>query len=137
MTPVKVVVDANIAFKILISANPEFRARLTPSTNAELFSPKFIIVEMFKHKDRIVRAAGHGEEEFSASLGTLVNRIEFVNEDLISVGTWMEARRLCQGIDPKDAPYVALPLHLEGPLWTEDTELKSGLAARGFNSFWP
>ena len=48
----------------------------------------------------------------------------------------MEAYRLCRGIDEKDTPYVALTLHLDGRLWTEDAELKSGLKARGFNRWF-
>jgi predicted nucleic acid-binding protein len=48
----------------------------------------------------------------------------------------MEARRLCRDIDPKDAPFIAMTLHLDGRLWTEDDELKVGLRARGFERFF-
>ncbi len=39
----------------------------------------------------------------------------------------MEARRLCKDVDPKDAPFDALTLHLDGRLWTGDAELIAGL----------
>ena len=52
------------------------------------------------------------------------------------MGDWLEARRLCLGVDEKDTPFVALAIHLSAPLWTEDQELKEGLHAKGFNSFF-
>jgi predicted nucleic acid-binding protein len=136
MTPEKVVVDANIAFKALISGRPDLHARFAQSSNAQFYSPKFFLVELFKYKARIVEASGISEEEFLSSLRTLVNRVEFVSEDAIAIGTWAEAHRLCAEVDPKDAPYLALTLHLDGLLWTADTELIAGLEARGFRRFW-
>ena len=35
----------------------------------------------------------------------------------------LEACRLTKDVDPKDAPYVALTLHLGAKLWTDDAEL--------------
>jgi len=48
----------------------------------------------------------------------------------------MEARRLCRDVDLKDTPFVALALHLDGPLWTGDHLLKAGLKAKGFDRFF-
>ena len=48
----------------------------------------------------------------------------------------MQARRLCEGVDLKDTPFVALALHLDARLWTDDEELKVGLRARGFDQFF-
>jgi len=42
----------------------------------------------------------------------------------------MEARRLCHEVDENDNPYLALTLHLDGRLWTDDAELKAGLRAK-------
>ncbi len=66
----------------------------------------------------------------------LVARIEFVTEANIPVGIWMEAHRLCSDVDEKDTAFVALTLHLDGQLWTDDEELKAGLRAKGFNRFF-
>ena len=52
------------------------------------------------------------------------------------MGTWMRARRLCDGVDLKDTPFVALALHLDANLWTVDQELKRGLRAKGFDQFF-
>lgn len=131
-----VVVDANLAFKALVSGRGDLRDRLNPSASIHFFSPRFLFVELFKHKERLARAARVGEDELLEALHTLVTRLEFVTESNIAIGTWMEAHRLCHDVDEKDTPYVALTLHLDGRLWTEDDELKRGLRAKGFDRFY-
>lgn len=83
-----------------------------------------------------MNSTGLPEPDLLAALQTLLSRIEFVSEDNIAIGTWVEAHRLCREIDANDTPYVALALHLEGRFWTEDAILKSGLRTRGFARFF-
>ena len=132
----RVVVDANIAFRSLASSRGDLRARLDPAEDLRFIAPRFLFVELFKHKDRIVGASGKPEEEVLESLHALVASLEFADEAAIPIGTWIEARRLCAPTDPKDTPYVALTLHLDAELWSEDGELKTGLRARGFTRFF-
>ena len=96
----------------------------------------FFLVELFKHKDRIIRASKKSEDDVLEALHTLVAAMEFMDESAIPIGTWLEAHRLCAPTDPKDTPYVALALYADGELWTEDEELKQGLRARGFTRFF-
>ena len=59
---------------------------------------------------------------------------------MISLGTWVEAARLCREIDPADIAFVALALQLNGKLWTRDAQLRDHLARNGFTDFfidWP
>ena len=107
-----------------------------PSTPLTFYAPRFLFVELFKHKDRLAVAAKVSEGELLESLHVLVSRMEFVNEANIPLGIWMEAYRLCREIDAKDTAYVALALHLDGRLWTHDDELKIGLRSRGFDRFF-
>ncbi len=131
-----VVVDANIAFKALAAGRGDLRDRLGPDARVEFFSPRFLFVELFKHRERLARAAKVTEDELLNALHTLVSRLEFVNEANIPLNTWMEAYRLCKAVDEKDTPYVALTLHLDGRLWTHDEELKTALRAQGFARFF-
>ena len=133
MNAESVVVDANIAFKTLVAQRGDLRDRLRSSEQLRFFSPRFLFVELFKHKERLVHATRLNEAELLESLHTLTRRLEFVSETTIRLGTWVEAHRLCQGIDEADIPYVALTLHLDGRLWTEDQALKEGLRSRGFD----
>jgi predicted nucleic acid-binding protein len=136
MNPDCVVVDANIAFKALVSQRGDLRDRLDPSANAKFCAPGYLFVELFKHKTRLAHATGLTEGELLEALQTLVSRLEFVNEANISLGVWMEAHRLCKEVDEQDTPYIALTLHLDGRLWTEDAQLKQALRAKGFDGFY-
>lgn len=131
-----VVVDANIAFKALVSQRGDLRDRLDPSANAKFFTPAYLFVELFKHRTRLAHATKLTEDELLEALQALVSRLEFVNEANISLGIWIEAHRLCKDVDEGDMPFVALTLHLDGRLWTEDAQLKQGLRAKGFDSFY-
>ncbi len=131
-----VIVDANIAFKTLAAGRGDLRSPLSPAVPLRFFAPRFLFVELFKHKDRLIHASRLTEEEVLQALYTLVSRIEFIKEADVPLGTWMEAHRLCRDVDAKDTPYVALALHLEGRLWTEDGALKTGLRGRGFDAFF-
>ncbi len=136
MNPECVVVDANLAFKALAAGRGDLRERLGRPADLRFFAPRFLFVELFRHKETLALAAKVSPEAMLEALHTLVTRLDFVNESNIPLTTWMEAYRLCRGVDEKDTPYVALALHLEGRLWTDDQELKSGLRARGFDQWF-
>lgn len=139
MSERRVVMDANIAFKVLSRGRDDLVERLRPAgplAETTLHAPRFLFVELFKHKERLVRASRLPEMEVIEALHALVARIEFHDEALVPLGTWVEGFRLCAPTDEKDTSYVALALHLDGDLWTEDAELKAGLRTRGFNRFF-
>ena len=76
-----VVIDANRIFSELIAANHKLRRVFASQPETEFHCPKYVLVELFKHKERIAKATGatflstlanlEGEETFDASmLGT-------------------------------------------------------------------
>lgn len=136
MSPTKLVVDTSVFFSLLLRRDGAQRRRLLTDRACIFYCPRFFLVELFKHKERIVRVSALSEEELLECLHELLARICFIEEGGIAVGTWMEARRLCRDVDPKDTPFVALALHLESPLWTDDKELKTALRAKGFERFY-
>jgi hypothetical protein len=85
----RVIVDANIAFRALARSRGDLRARLDPAEDLRFIAPRFLFVELFKHKDRIVRASGTPEDVVLESLHTLVASLEFADEAAIPVGTWL------------------------------------------------
>jgi predicted nucleic acid-binding protein len=131
-----VIVDANVAFKCLLAGRGDLRERIGPGGHPQLFTPRFLFVELFKHKERLIKASGLAEADLLAGLHTLLNQLTFVHEADIPIGTWIEAYRLCKGTDENDTPYVALTLHMGGRFWTEDSELKTGLREKGFDRFF-
>ena len=94
------------------------------------------MVEIFKHKERILNKSKATEDEVYEILYQTLHKITFINEETISLGNFIEAYKLCGNIDEKDTPFVALTLEIEGELWTKDNVLKRGLIKKGFNHFF-
>lgn len=85
------------------------------------------MIEIFKHKERILKTSKSGETELLELLEILLHRIKFINEEFIPTGNIIHAYKLCRDVDEKDTIFVALTLELEGLLFTFDEEHKSGL----------
>lgn len=131
----KVVLDANIVFAALRVHHSRIRKGLFDK-NYLFYCPNFLIVEIFKHKERIISKSKISEEETYEALSKLIEKIHFVSEENISIGSFVKAYELCRGIDEKDVPFVALSLELDCEYWTRDNALKIGLRKRGFNHFF-
>lgn len=131
----KIVVDTNIIFTALLRGNNRFLEHLLLSSN-EFYSMRFVMVELFKHKERIVRSSHLTEEEMLDFLHRILTNIRFVNEEIISIGSYVEAYRFCSETDIKDLPFLALAIELEAPLWTSDKALVQGVSAKGFSNFY-
>lgn len=119
----------------LISDSRQIR-RILARKDLQFVAPKFIIVELFKRAPKIQKATKLSKDEVLELLSSMVNQIKFYEEDLISIGSWIEAFRLCRDVDEKDTPYIALSLELNAKLRTNDNELKIGLGSKGFNDFY-
>jgi predicted nucleic acid-binding protein len=132
----RIIVDANIAFRAIIGHQGELRHVFRPPPAATLIAPRFLIAELFKHKERLLRHTGWDNEHLSRTVYLLFTFLQFEDEAAIPVGTWVEAHRLCRDVDVHDTPYIALALHLDALLWTEDAALKTGLRAKGFTQFF-
>lgn len=131
----KLIIDSNIVFSALRGKNSKTRNRILNSED-KLFTPNFLIGEIFQHKERIIKNSKASEEETYEFLFKIINRITFINEENISTGNFIEAYRLSKDIDEKDTPFVALSLELGYKLWTRDDELKTGLRKKGFDNFF-
>lgn len=130
-----VVVDANIIVSTLVSSNRNVLSKFTTDQNISIAAPKFVIVELFKHFERIKKSSKLPENELLKVLSIVIDKVKFYDEASIALGGWVEAVRLCRGTDEKDAAYVALSIELNAKLWTNDKKLKIGLAKKGFNNF--
>ena len=136
MSASPVVVDTNIVFAALLARRSRLRERLLDHGEIEFQCPRFLFVELFKHKDRIQKATELTEEELLDFLHALLERIGSWQAESIPLGIWLEAHRLCRDTDEKDTPFVALALHLDAPLWTDDEVRKHGLRTKGFDRFY-
>lgn len=135
MSRVPVVIDTNVVFKALRLKYSSIREVLNQGTY-HFYAPKFLLVEIFKHKEKLLKNNRQPEDEFYEYLNLLFQRITFVNEDIIEIGNYLEAYRLCKDIDEKDVPFVALAIQLGCELWTYDEPIREGLKQKGFNHFF-
>ena len=127
--------DTNILFASLLAPNAKIRGILE-RRDLRFYTPNFLAIEIFKHKERILNKSKASEDEIYELLYKLFSRVTFISEETITTGNFLQAYKLCGDVDEKDTPFVALALELEGELWTRDKELKRGLGKKGFDLFF-
>ena len=130
-----VVVDTNILFSSLLRSPSSFAQTIVGSGHS-FFVCESTIVELFKHKERIVKLSQLGEDEVVRVFYLLLRHVTVSKEVLIPPDVRQQAYRLCKEVDVGDSPHVALTLHLKGRLWTGDKKLKAGLHEKGFDRFY-
>jgi predicted nucleic acid-binding protein len=130
-----IVIDTSIIFSVLVSNNRKIR-QLIFNKNILFVSPKFVIVELFKHSAKIQKLAKLDQEDVLELLFGIIDRIKLYEDDLISIGSWTQAWKLCREVDENDTAFVALALELDAKLWTFDGVLSQGLEKRGFSKFY-
>lgn len=131
----KIIIDHNILFAAIHTKTSLTRRRILDSPFS-FYTPNYLLVELFKHRQRIVERSRATEEEVLSYLNQVVQKIHFFNEELISLENFFEAYHLCKDVDENDTAYIALTLELNGELWTRDDVLKAGLRQRGFDRFF-
>ena len=131
-----IIVDTNILFSALLGKNKKFRDILLSQKNINLYSCKFILVELFKYKEKIQKYSSFDEGEILELLYNLLKNIHLFDENTLTKESLKIAFDLCYDIDLKDIPFVAVTIELDGLFWTGDKKLKNGLKIKGFNSFY-
>lgn len=131
----KIVVDTNILLSMLISKNSKFRDILFDESY-QFYSCHFLILEIFKHKEKIIKYSKMDENELLEFLYKILNKITFINENIIELKNRQKAFELCSNIDINDIPFVALTFELNAFFWTGDKKLKNHLKKKGINFFF-
>ena len=72
-----IIIDSNILFKAFRGKNSTIRDKLyNPDVN--FYAPNFLVVEIFKHKERIVKASKIREGEVYELLEKILQRINLM-----------------------------------------------------------
>lgn len=129
-------VDTNVIFSALISGEESAFAELLLRSDNEFYACEATLVEIFKHKEKILKFAKFSEDELARFYHSLLKRINLHKELLIAPEHRKTAYELCRDIDETDTPHVALALELGASLWTGDKRLKEGLEEKGFKEFF-
>lgn len=131
-----VVVDTNILFSALLGKSKRLRDFLLSSKDIAFYTCKFVVVELFKYKDKIQQKSLLEEEEILELLYELLKNINIFDEKALTLESIQKAFDLCKDVDEKDIPFVAVTIEINGLLWTNDKKLKNGLRSKGFDSFF-
>ncbi|HLC15087.1 MAG TPA: PIN domain-containing protein [Thermodesulfovibrionia bacterium] len=132
----KVVVDSNVFFSILLGKSQSLRDILFSDKDIKFYSCRFSIIELFKHKEKLKKYSLLKEEEILDVFYSILKKVEFYNEDLITDRSLHEGFILCDNIDEKDVLFVSLTIELGALLWTGDKKLMEGLKSKGFYNFF-
>ncbi len=72
-----VVVDANRLFSALIAGSHRVRQLLLAPPDVQFAAPKYVFVELFKHKERIAAASALSEADLLGALHSLLEHVHF------------------------------------------------------------
>lgn len=123
----KLVVDTSIVFS-LFKSNSE-TIKLLKEYNFELFSPKELISELLKYEDLICSKSNISKEVFLEDISLIPELIELKSSSQTFKD---EADKL---ISHKiDAPFLALALELNIPIWSNDKHFKEQSSVEIFNT---
>ena len=115
----QLVVDANILFSALIKDG--FTARLFFEEELKLYTAEFIIDELGKYEELILKKTKRSPEKFAEIMTALNEIITVIPEE--EYARFMEKAKEISP-DPKDVAYFALALKLQCGIWTNDKALK-------------
>ena len=130
-----IVVDTNILFSALLQKEGRF-TELLLTLDRRFVVNELVLMELFKHKEKIVRLSHLADEEVTYLFYELMREVELFKEVLASPANRTKAADLCRDVDVTDAPHVAIVLETEGLLWTGDEKLRNGLRKKGFDQFF-
>lgn len=130
-----VVVDTNILFSALLKENSSHGETIFLG-DEKWIAPSFVVVEPFKHKEKILRYSEMPEERLLLMLEMLLKQITFIDPEQFPVTIRQEAYELCKDLDEKDTPFIAIALGTGSKIWTGDKKLINGLKAKGYNNFF-
>ncbi len=130
----KLIIDTNLIFSSISKSNGRIaEIILNPNFHLQLTGCYFSYIELFKYKEKLLRATILEEVEFLELMYQMIKRIHFFNEGMIPKEVIDDAYKLTFDIDEKDTIFVAMGMYLNQKLWSGDKALVEGLRKKGYN----
>lgn len=124
----KIVVDSNIVFSSILNTQSKLGQLLINGARFfDFYSIGLLKDEIIEHKDKIKKLSGFTELQFQQTYQLISNKIQFIDDILLSDKDISKAVELVKDIDDNDLLFVALNNHLHSVLWTGDKKLANGL----------
>jgi predicted nucleic acid-binding protein len=124
---VKIVIGTNIIFSVILSPDGTISDLLLNSFEVfDFYAPSSILDELKNHQDKIRQLTDYSQDDLVFLKRILFKKIEFIDIENIDNITWEAALQLTNDVDEYDAPFVALSMELDAPLWTGDKKTNKG-----------
>lgn len=124
----KIVVDTNIVFSILLKSNSTVGDILFSSdNNFEFYSCSYMRFEIHKHWEKLKKISKLTDEQLQISYAQILSKLKFVNEEIIPTEIWLDSEKITKDFDIDDTDFVALTKFMKATLWTGDKVLYSRL----------
>ena len=120
--PKKLIIDTNILFSSLLKKENIIK-RIIFSGKVELFAPYSIFIEIFNHKEKIIKYSQLTETELTELLYIHLTKISLVNEKMIPLSILETAQNIVKEIDEVMHLLLALSIYLNIPIWSGDKKL--------------
>ena len=118
------IVDSNVLFSCFIFSEKIRNLMLNPKL--VLYTPDWAIYELLKYFDKKiverVKKKGVSREELMLVVYDTIQKLIVIPKELY-INNLSEAIEIARQFDEKDAPYIALALKLNVPIWTGDKKL--------------
>jgi predicted nucleic acid-binding protein len=129
----KVLIDTNLLFSAIIKPNGQIaEIILNPKFDLTVFGCYFSYIELFKHKDKMLKVSKLEEVELLEVMYQIIKRVKFINEDSIPIEIFKKAFLLTNDIDEKDTVFIAMADFLDCKLWSGDLKLIKGLRKKEY-----
>ncbi|HEY4787305.1 MAG TPA: PIN domain-containing protein [Bacteroidales bacterium] len=130
----KIVVDSNIVFSAILNTKSKVgQLIINGSKYFDFYTIGLLKEEIFRHRDKILHFTKFSPKQFDQTYHIITTRIIFADDILLTDSDIKKAIDLVLGIDPNDAPFVALNNHLLAHLWTGDKHLINGLKKKKYS----
>jgi len=127
----KLVCDTNIVFSGLIAGGKT--QELLLSDRIELYAPEFFFTELDNHREEISEKSNLSEDELGLLLDLLFRDTEVVPKEEFGDELSKAAEHI-EETDPDDVPFLALALHLDVDLWSDDTDFDNQDAVKNWKT---
>jgi predicted nucleic acid-binding protein len=119
----RLVIDTNRLAAALIKSS--VNREIILSDKFTLFSPDYVLTEIDKNREYLVKKAKLNNSEFEEILVTLLDHIHLIPFKNFKKN-YLKAFKIMKDIDPDDTPFLALGISLNSDgIWTEDKHFKT------------
>jgi predicted nucleic acid-binding protein len=127
----RLVVDTNVIFSAMIADGATRDVLLTGDHAFEV--PEYFHSELLNNLDTVQEKTGLDRGELELLLDLLFDDIAVVPSDEFAYAL-DEAEELIADTDPDDVPFVALALHRDAAIWSDDEDLQEQTAVRVYRT---